>query len=303
MNDATTLTPRNRVMVTPDEIAANAFLVRYPEPTRTGYRLCLRQWFTWCAERNLHPLNAERSHIELWTRELLERRGLKASTVNGKLNAVVGFYRLAKIDGRITDNPADYIKRPYVEKISTREALTRRELAACLEHARQTSDLDHALWSLLGFNGLRISEACALDVDHLAKHDGQPTVFVSRRKKNLSGYARLSHRTHEAITRLVGTRSSGPIFRKPRVPDRLDPRSANLIVKRVVRDVGITKRISCHSLRHTAITLALDAGATTRDIRNTMGYTDDRPVAYYDRGRHNLNRDSSILAAAWVEAS
>lgn len=289
--------------VTVDEIAASAFLVRYPEPTRSGYRLSLKQWFAWCYSHELAPLAAERSHIELWVRELLEKRGNKASTVNGKLNAVSGFYRLAKMDGRIGDNPCDYLKRPYVEHVSTRQALTRTELQRCLEAAKASSDLDHALWCLLAYNGLRISEACGIDIEHLGNHQGQPTVYVSRRKRNLSGEVPLAPRTAWSMKLLIGSRKSGPIFRKPRKPERLDQKSANLIVKRIAKKASISKRITPHSLRHTCITLALDAGATTRDIRNTMGYTDDRPVAYYDRNRQDLVRNSGLLVSAWVEAS
>lgn len=70
-----------------DRLVAAAFLASYREPTRSLYAMNLRQWFSWCAERGMSPLDAKRAHLEVWARELEELKGLKASTVANKLNA------------------------------------------------------------------------------------------------------------------------------------------------------------------------------------------------------------------------
>lgn len=303
MHDATTIARPDQVTVHGDDIALASFLARYREPTRSGYALSLRQWFRWCYEQGITPLTAIRGHIEVWARQLEEQHGNKASTINGKLNAVCGFYKFSKVDGFITDNPAEYINRPKVPRESTRHALTRGELFRCLDVARATSPLDHALWCVLGFNGVRVSEACGLNLEDRGEAKSMPVIHINRRKANLSGPMTLAYRTAKAIDVLAGTRRSGPVFRKPRVDARLDPRSANLIVKRIAKAAGVTKTITPHSLRHTCITLALDAGVHPRDLRNTMGYSDDRPVAYYDRGRHDPARDATLMVSAYVEAA
>jgi hypothetical protein len=78
-------------------MAATRFLLRYQDPTRAGYTLSLKQWFQFCEDHDVRPLQVERAHVELWIRAL-EQKGNMASTINGKVNAVVGFYKLAKID-------------------------------------------------------------------------------------------------------------------------------------------------------------------------------------------------------------
>ncbi len=52
------------------------------------------------------------------------------------------------------------------------------------------------------------------------------------------------------------------------VPSWSKPAWARLetMVKRLARRAGITKRISPHSLRHSFITAALDAGVPLRDL-------------------------------------
>jgi site-specific recombinase XerD len=106
-------TTPNAVLVRPDQIHARsraeahamAFLARYRVPqTRASYGLSLRQWFGWCRENGIDPLDATRSQIEIFAREL-EATGRKLATVASKLNALAGFYRYAVIDGVLDRDP------------------------------------------------------------------------------------------------------------------------------------------------------------------------------------------------------
>jgi site-specific recombinase XerD len=276
------------------------FLARYREPTRSLYTLNLRQWFDWCKLRGFEPLAAQRVHIEMWARELEEVKGLKVSTVSNKLNTVSGFYRLARFDRHITDDPSEYLRRPSVPRQTTTEALTRSELLRCIDLAQATGFQDHALWCLLGFNGPRIGEALALNVEDLGRQGGYRTLMVTREKGNRSGLVPLAPRTSWAFDLHLGTRTTGPIFRN-RKGDRMDRQSASRIVTRAVKKAGITKRITPHSLRHTFMTMGLDAGVSVRDMTNTMGYSDSRMVSYYDHGRESLPRNGTHFVAAYVE--
>jgi hypothetical protein len=84
---------RNAVLIRPEHIHARsraeahamAFLARYRvSQTRASYGLSLRQWFGWCAENEVDPLDATRSQIEIFAREL-ESTGRKLATVASKL--------------------------------------------------------------------------------------------------------------------------------------------------------------------------------------------------------------------------
>ncbi len=83
----------------------------------------------------------------------------------------------------------------------------------------------------------------------------------------------------------------------------MDRRGAARVVARVVRQAHITKRITPHSFRHTFVTLALDAGQRERDIAASTGHADSRMVAYYDRNRDAIARNSTHAVAAWVEGA
>lgn len=289
-----------RLDVDPDELAAARFLVRYGEPTISGYRLSLRQWFEFCSSLGIRPLQADRTHVEVWVRTL-EAQGIMASTINGKLNAVCGFYKLAKIDRAIVDNPTEHLRRPTVPRESRRQGMTRAEALAFLDAAKHEGFLEHALCCVLVLNGPRISEACRLNVEDVGWHDGYRAIYMTRSKGNRSGQVPLSPRTSKALDDYLGTRSDGPLFKKPRVDDRLDARAANLIVKRVTKRAGIGKHLTPHSCRHTAITMGLNSGVSIRDLVNSFGYADSRQIARYDRDKSNLARHATHFISAYIE--
>jgi integrase/recombinase XerD len=63
----------------------------------------------------------------------------------------------------------------------------------------------------------------------------------------------------------IDQRISGSIFLGANGA-RTDRYAADRTVKRLARRAGISKRISPHSLRHSFITAALDAGVPLRDV-------------------------------------
>jgi len=101
------------------ELAAVAFLARYSGRTLDAYRHDLRNLFQWAADHGLAVLEATRAHLEMY-RSSMEERGLAAATIDRRLSTACGFYRFAHIDGRISSNPAQYVRRPTVHPTERR---------------------------------------------------------------------------------------------------------------------------------------------------------------------------------------
>ena len=287
-----------------DRMAAAAFLASYREPTRALYAMNLRQWFAWCSERGITPLEAQRAHLEVWARELEDVKGLKLSTVANKLNTLCRFYRCCLGDRLITNSPAEFLRKPKVPRQSTTNALTRSELLAVLDTAQNSGNRqDHAFLAFLAFTGLRIGEVCRLDIEHLGRVGGYRTVEVDREKRNRSGTIPLAPRASWALDLWLGDRTEGPLFCK-RYGERLDRKAGDRIIQRTLKAAGIKgKRITPHSFRHGFVTLSLDAGVNVRDMVNSMGYSDSKMITYYDRNRESLPRHASHLMSAYVEGS
>jgi integrase/recombinase XerD len=80
----------------------------------------------------------------------------------------------------------------------------------------------------------------------------------------------------------------------------MDRSAADRIVKRLARRAGINKRISPHSLRHSFITAAMDAGVPLRDVQEAASHADPRTTMRYDRGRQSLDRHATYIVAAFL---
>jgi len=63
---------------------------------------------------------------------------------------------------------------------------------------------------------------------------------------------------------------------------------------------GIGKRISPHSLRHTAATLALDGGASLRSVQASLGHADPKTTVRYDRARRGLDDHITYRLAQYL---
>lgn len=206
------------------QLAAASFLARYSGPTLDAYRHDLRGYFQWAADNAVEVLGATRPHIELF-RGWMEDRGLAASTIDRRLSTVCGFYRFAHIDGRINSNPAQYVRRPQVHPSDAR-GLDRSELGVFLFTAENYDHSHAALAVLLGLNGLRVSEACATNIENLGFDRGHRTLRIVG-KGNKPATIPLVPRTARTIDLAIGERLEGPILRR-RDGSRLDRRTATL---------------------------------------------------------------------------
>jgi hypothetical protein len=145
--------------------------------TRISYTADLRHWFGWCHAHDLDVFAIRRGHLELWAR-MQEDGGLAPATISRRLSTVAGFYRFAAIDGVIEHSPAEYVRRPKIDTQSATLGLDRMELSAFIVEGAAAGPVDHALACLLGLQGLRVSEACGIDIEDLSAERGHRTVTV-----------------------------------------------------------------------------------------------------------------------------
>jgi len=287
--------PEREVLVDEAQLAAAAFLARYSSRTLDAYRHDLRTFFQWAADIGLAVLEATRPHIELY-RTALEERGLAASTIDRRLSTACGFYRFAHIDGRIAANPAQYVRRPKVQPNEGR-GMDRGELGTFLFTAERV-DRDHAaLAVLLGLNGLRVSEACATNIEDLGFERGHRTLRILG-KGNKPAVIPIVPRTARTIDLAVGERHEGPILRR-RDGQRLERRTAHRWVRSIGKRAGLGATHP-HMLRAAFIMAALDAGVPLRDVQIAARHADPRTTTVYDRRRQNFDRHAAYVVVAFV---
>jgi len=284
--------------VTPPDnawLAAAAFLARYSGRTLDAYRHDLRGFFQWAADHQINVLAATRAHIELY-RCSMEARGLAASTIDRRLSTVCGYYRFAHIDGRITANPAQYVRRPKVPP-SEGHGMDRGELGTFLFTAERFDRAHAALAVLLGLNGLRVSEACATNIEDLGFQRGHRTLHIVG-KGNKPATIPLVPRAARTIDLAVGECHDGPILRR-HDGQRLDRRTAHRWVRAIGKRAGLGI-VHPHMLRAGFIMAALDAGVPLRDVQIAARHADPRTTTIYDRRRENFDRHAAYVVVAFV---
>ena len=206
----------------------------------------------------------------------LRDQGLMDSSVVTMMHAVRGYFRFAHIDGLIPSDPAVYVRLPKVHRDESRtQGLDRLELIRFLQVA-QTITVHHgALAYLLGINALRASEAAAVRIEDYADTLRGHRVLHLVGKGNKPATMPLT-----VLEACRGQRTSGPLILRPVSGKPIDRRDAYRMVARIAKAAAIPRHISPHSLRHAAITNALDAGVPLRDAQILARHADPRTTEH-----------------------
>lgn len=255
--------------------AAVAFVASYSSRgTRQAYSTQLRLWFSWCRQHELDPLTeVRRPHVELYARDL-EARGLAPATVASKLVVLAGFYRYCVEEQLIEHSPAVHVRRPKVAQESTRLGLDEPSSAPSSskpDWPAATTTCSPACSPSTHCGSLK--PAGRADLTDLALANG--------------------HRT----LRIVGKGNQPALIPLARADgSRPDRHAAGRIVRRLAERAGIDET-SPHLLRHAAITDALDAGGSLRDVQDFARHADPRQTRRYDRARGALDRNPTYIVA------
>jgi integrase/recombinase XerD len=281
-------------------LAVAAYLARFKGSSREHTESDLRCYLSWCAERGLDPLAAQRPHLELYIRWMQEIRRFKPSTVSRRFSVAAGFYRTCVLDGVLQHSPAEHVRRPVVPAESPTLGFTHLQFEALLTAARESANpCDFALVAMLGLLGLLIFEATSADIADLDEEHGHRVLRVCGKGTKVV-LVPLPPAVGRAIDRAVGSRERGPILLNTR-GTRMDRHAATRRLHHLAEAAGIQiARAHPHMLRHTYITTMLDAGADLRDVQIAARHTDPRTTMRYDRARTNLDRHPNYILAAYM---
>jgi integrase len=126
---------------------------------------------------------------------------------------ITGFYRTCVVDGVLTSSPAEHVRHPNMPPESPTLGLTHLQFEAMLTAARLSSNLNGlALVAMLGLLGLRIFEACAVDIDDLGEEHGHRILRITGKGGKVV-LTPLPPAVGRAIDHAVSGRDSGPLLR------------------------------------------------------------------------------------------
>jgi len=139
------------------------------------------------------------------------------------------------------------------------------------------------------FCGLRISELCKLDVDHVDL--AERSLLVSQGKGSKDRYVPIAMRIVALLRSYLNGRTSGPFLINDR-GERLYDGTIYIRIVRLGRLMKLPFRLHPHTLRHTYACRLLSTGADLREVQELLGHTNLATTAVY------LHCDTSRLRAA-----
>lgn len=272
-----------------DRVAARWLLSKHSENTQAAYRRDIGTFFDRADEWDIDVLSAEQVHLDGYRRwlETAEHRGRVAGrtslapvTVARKLTTVSSFYSHATRTGAALINPMDHVDRPKVSNESMTPELSRAETDRLLDAATASGVRLRALVLLLLGTGMRVSEAVKADTGDLSSERGHRVLLVTRKGGKRQRLV-VPEAADRALRDYIRGRQGPPLLNTPGRA-RMTWQQADYYLSTLASHAGIAARISPHVLRHTAATLAPDAGAPLRDVQVQLGHArppgHDRPI-------------------------
>lgn len=316
MTDLATIAPGALAFTTSPEAAqaTGGWLLSLTARTRVTYQRNLAAWFKFCESVEVQPLEARRAHVDAWiaTQRYL---GAAPASIANRIASVSAWYNYLLSDEAVDRNPCAAVKRPKVERDESSTAGLTRDQVRAFEEAiendtdpRVAKDRNRAVFALMLLNGLRCGEVIGANLDDLGALRGHRVLRVEGKGGKVHQVP-MAAPTAYAIDRWIGLRGDapGPLFHTA-AGRRLDPKAVFKMIRRYAAMAGpdvaiVAARISPHSLRHTAITGVLDAGASLRDAQDFARHADPRTTRGYDRNRHALDGHATYRLAAWLDRS
>lgn len=157
-----------------------------------------------------------------------------------------------------------------------------------------TRERDRLLLMVMLYLGLRVSEVCKLQVQHI--DFGTKMLFVREGKGSKDRALPIPSRFVGPLRGWIGGRKSGFVFPSPR-GGRLSVRAVQLLVKRLatkagLRDASEPRRATPHKLRHAFASRMIERGADIIAVRDALGHSSVATTQIYTHCSGERLRDS-----------
>ena len=216
------------------------------------------------------PKHITETKIKDYLNFLISDKKVSRSYQNQMINAVKFYYQ--KILGR--NDYTDFVSRPKVTKVIP-DVLTKEEIMYLLKsiHNKKHKTITMVIYS----SGLRIGELLSIRVEDIDFE--RSTIFIPRRKRNR--YLHLAEKTAEILkTYLVDFKPKELLFEgKPE--QAYTASSVQKFLKKYCTELGIEKKITPQSLRHSYAVHLLENGADVRYIQKALDYSSKKATEIY----------------------
>ncbi|MDO8619506.1 MAG: tyrosine-type recombinase/integrase [Candidatus Daviesbacteria bacterium] len=279
------------------EKALDLFLDSLKGKNRSGltiqaYRADMEQFITYLHDNNVSiasPIDVKRTDISEYL-SYLSRRDLTGASRARKLSAIREYFRFLEGSEYIERSPAEHIDSPKREK-NGRVYLHSGEYTKMLSLAGG-NPRDYAILQVFLQTGVRVSELSGLQLNDIDINHTNPTIKVSG-KGRVEREIELEKKGIQAIKNYLSVRphSLSNILFLNYLGEPLSDRGIRKLVVKYRTNAGITKKASCHSLRHTFATFKAERGVSPFQLQQWLGHTNlNTTQIYVHLGKQNAKK-------------
>jgi len=239
--------------------------------TATAYQTDIRQFLSFLTENDMtvdSPTQITRTHILDYLSHLagLGRSGVTRAR---KLAAIREYCKFLVSEQILSTSPTEHIVRPKKER--KQRVFLRVDEYMRLLNAAVGNNRDYAILQLFLQSGIRVAELVGLTLTDIELDAG--TMLING-KGNKQRTIYLEKKATQALKSYVINR---PVSADQHVflnyqGSGLSVRGVMDIVEKYRKLAGITKKFSCHSLRHTCATYKASKGYTPAELQDLLGH-------------------------------
>ena len=277
-----------------------SFLAAASQNQNTGktYASALKTFASYLKNNGItDPCQVTRQDIQEY-KQTLVLAGYSSSTINVRLAAVRAFFDWLEDNGLIGNNPAARVKGAKIAKGYKKDALTAEEARSLLASMPRKTAIEKRNYVVLLFMfslGLRTVEVARLDKDDIRRRNETLVIYIQGKgHTEKDDFLPLPSSLFLVLQDYEDTRKDNePELFRARSGGRLNPETVSHIVKKEFRRAGYdSPKLTAHSTRHTAITLAAKEGYSLQEVQEFARHTRPETTEIYI---HNLEKEASQI--------
>lgn len=228
--------------------------------------------------KRLTPEKVKLNHLKSFVSHLNDK-GVSPRTQARTISGIKSFFKYLLMEGKVQSDPTTLLESPKIGR-KLPDVLTMEEIDAIIDAVdmgKSEGQRNKAMLETLYSCGLRVSELVNLKVTNLFFEQGFVKIEGKNEKERL---VPVSEKAIEEISKYLGG------YRKTL---KISPESENVlflnrrgkklsrvmiftIIKNLAQKVGMSKKISPHTFRHSFATHLISGGADLRAVQEMLGH-------------------------------
>lgn len=258
------------------------------------------QEFLECMHYNLSPVQLQHKQLKEFVK-CLNKLGMSATSQSRVISGIKSFYKYLLLENLMDNNPAYLLESPKLgRKLPTVLSVEEiNALLAAIDLSTAEGERNKAMLETLYSSGLRVSELITLKISNTYLDIGFLKITGKGSKERLVPIGKVAIKQLKIYLKKVRSH----IKIKPGYDDfvflnrrgsKLTREMVFMIIRSLVTKIGLKKKISPHTFRHSFATHLIEGGADLRAVQEMLGHESITTTEIYTHLDRAYLRDAII---------